>query len=107
MHGLTEASTLRKTHFKLKTMRPNRLRELLDADLPSLGTHILSTWPSVSAPPPHPPQAHRLSTNAPMPLRVTVKSTRAAALPGRFSVHGAKRMHADPLFRCAGHRARR
>ena len=28
-------------------MRPNRLRELLDADLPSLGTHIMSTWPSV------------------------------------------------------------
>lgn len=28
-------------------MRRNRLRELLDADLPSLGTHILSSWPSV------------------------------------------------------------
>ena len=28
-------------------MRPNRLRELIDADQPSLGTHILSTWPSV------------------------------------------------------------
>lgn len=28
-------------------MRPNRLRELLDADEPSLGTHIMSTWPSV------------------------------------------------------------
>ena len=28
-------------------MRHNRLRELLDADEPSLGTHILSTWPSV------------------------------------------------------------
>lgn len=28
-------------------MRKNRLRELLDADLPSLGTHIHSSWPSV------------------------------------------------------------
>lgn len=28
-------------------MRRNRLRELLDADLPSLGTHIMSSWPSV------------------------------------------------------------
>lgn len=28
-------------------MRRNRLRELLDADLPSLGTHILSSWPSI------------------------------------------------------------
>ncbi len=28
-------------------MRRNRLRQLLDADLPSLGTHILSSWPSV------------------------------------------------------------
>ena len=27
-------------------MRPNRLRELIDADQPSLGPHILSTWPS-------------------------------------------------------------
>ena len=28
-------------------MRPNRLRELLDQDLPSLGTHVHSPWPSV------------------------------------------------------------
>ena len=28
-------------------MRRNRLRELLDADQPSLGTHILSSWPSI------------------------------------------------------------
>ncbi len=28
-------------------MRRNRLRQLLDADLPSLGTHILSSWPSI------------------------------------------------------------
>ena len=28
-------------------MRRNRLRELLDADRPSLGTHIMSSWPSV------------------------------------------------------------
>lgn len=28
-------------------MRPNRLRELLKADKPSLGTHIHSPWPSV------------------------------------------------------------
>jgi len=29
-------------------MRHNRLRELLDADLPSLGTHIHSSWPSIT-----------------------------------------------------------
>lgn len=28
-------------------MRPNRLRELLDADQPSLGTHLVGSWPSV------------------------------------------------------------
>lgn len=28
-------------------MRHNRLRELLDADQPSLGTHIHSSWPSI------------------------------------------------------------
>ncbi len=28
-------------------MRRNRLRELLDADQPSLGTHLLSSWPSI------------------------------------------------------------
>ncbi|MCY4369561.1 MAG: aldolase/citrate lyase family protein [bacterium] len=28
-------------------MHRNRLRELLDADRPSLGTHIMSSWPSV------------------------------------------------------------
>ena len=28
-------------------MRKNRLRELLDADQPSLGTHIHSSWPSI------------------------------------------------------------
>ena len=28
-------------------MRENKLRQLLDADLPSLGTHVMSTWPSV------------------------------------------------------------
>src|SRR5690349_18627790 len=28
-------------------MRRNRLRELLDADQPTLGTHIHSSWPSV------------------------------------------------------------
>ena len=28
-------------------MRRNRLRELLDADQPSLGTHIISSWPSI------------------------------------------------------------
>ena len=28
-------------------MRRNRLRELLDADQPTLGTHILSSWPSI------------------------------------------------------------
>ncbi len=28
-------------------MRPNRLRQLLDAGKPSLGTHILSTWPTL------------------------------------------------------------
>jgi 4-hydroxy-2-oxoheptanedioate aldolase len=28
-------------------MRPNRLRELLNADQPSLGTHIHSSWPSI------------------------------------------------------------
>jgi 4-hydroxy-2-oxoheptanedioate aldolase len=30
-----------------RTMRPNRLREKLDAGLPTLGTHILSTWPTL------------------------------------------------------------
>ena len=29
-------------------MRKNRLRELLDAGLPSLGTHLMSTWPTVT-----------------------------------------------------------
>src|SRR5580765_3305757 len=29
-------------------MRPNRLRELLQAGKPSLGTHLLSTWPTVT-----------------------------------------------------------
>jgi 2-keto-3-deoxy-L-rhamnonate aldolase RhmA len=29
-------------------MRKNRLRELLDQGLPSLGTHILSTWPTIT-----------------------------------------------------------
>ena len=28
-------------------MRPNRLREKLDAGLPTLGTHILSSWPTL------------------------------------------------------------
>ena len=28
-------------------MRRNRLRELLDADQPSIGTHIHSSWPSI------------------------------------------------------------
>ena len=28
-------------------MRTNRLRQLLEADKPSLGTHVLSTWPSI------------------------------------------------------------
>src|SRR3990172_11904948 len=28
-------------------MRRNRLRELLDADQPSLGTHLHSSWPSI------------------------------------------------------------
>jgi len=32
----------------LYPMRKNRLRELLDAGLPSLGTHLLSTWPTVT-----------------------------------------------------------
>ena len=31
----------------LSTMRHNRLRELLDADQPSLGTHLHSSWPSI------------------------------------------------------------
>jgi 2-keto-3-deoxy-L-rhamnonate aldolase RhmA len=29
-------------------LRKNRLRELLDSDRPSLGTHLLSTWPTVT-----------------------------------------------------------
>jgi len=29
-------------------MRKNRLRELLNADAPSVGTHVLSTWPTVT-----------------------------------------------------------
>ena len=29
-------------------MRPNKLRELLNADKPTIGTHIHSTWPSVT-----------------------------------------------------------
>ena len=28
-------------------MRPNKLRELLNAGKPTLGTHIHSTWPSL------------------------------------------------------------
>ena len=31
----------------LPTMRGNRLRELLAADQPSLGTRILSSWPTI------------------------------------------------------------
>jgi 4-hydroxy-2-oxoheptanedioate aldolase len=29
-------------------LRKNRLRELLDSDSPSLGTHLLSTWPTIT-----------------------------------------------------------
>jgi 2-keto-3-deoxy-L-rhamnonate aldolase RhmA len=29
-------------------MRPNRLRQLLDEGKPSLGTHLLSTWPTIT-----------------------------------------------------------
>jgi hypothetical protein len=29
-------------------LRRNRLRELLDSGRPSLGTHLLSTWPTVT-----------------------------------------------------------
>ena len=29
-------------------MRPNKLRALLDADQPSIGTHIHSSWPSIA-----------------------------------------------------------
>jgi len=29
-------------------VRKNRLRELLDSDSPSLGTHLLSTWPTIT-----------------------------------------------------------
>lgn len=32
----------------LYPMRKNRLRQLLDAGLPSLGTHLLSTWPTIT-----------------------------------------------------------
>ena len=28
-------------------MRSNRFRELLDAGQPTLGTHLLSTWPTL------------------------------------------------------------
>jgi 4-hydroxy-2-oxoheptanedioate aldolase len=28
-------------------MRPNRLREALDAGRPTLGTHLLSVWPTL------------------------------------------------------------
>ena len=28
-------------------MRPNRLRELLNADMPTLGTHVISPWPGI------------------------------------------------------------
>ncbi len=28
-------------------MRPNRFRALLDAGQPTLGTHVLSTWPTL------------------------------------------------------------
>ena len=31
-----------------RPLRKNRLRELLDSDRPSLGTHLLSTWPTVT-----------------------------------------------------------
>ena len=29
-------------------LRKNRLRELLDSGSPSLGTHLLSTWPTIT-----------------------------------------------------------
>ena len=29
-------------------MRPNRLRELLNEGKPSLGTHVLATWPTIT-----------------------------------------------------------
>ena len=32
----------------LYPLRKNRLRELLDGGLPSLGTHLLSTWPTIT-----------------------------------------------------------
>jgi len=32
----------------LYPLRKNRLRELLDQGLPSLGTHLMSTWPTIT-----------------------------------------------------------
>src|ERR1035437_6068145 len=34
-------------HRVSPTMRPNRFRQRLDAGLPTLGTHILSCWPTL------------------------------------------------------------
>src|SRR6516165_2642007 len=43
------SETNQPSHFSLEVdaMRPNKLRELLKADKPTLATHIHTTWPSV------------------------------------------------------------
>ena len=37
----------RRQHVSLHPLRRNRLRELLDAGEPSLGTHLMTTWPTI------------------------------------------------------------
>ena len=44
--GLAWAPTGRT--LDLYPLRKNRLRECLDRGLPSLGTHLLSTWPTIT-----------------------------------------------------------
>jgi 2-keto-3-deoxy-L-rhamnonate aldolase RhmA len=40
--------SVRKVVIELYPMRRNRLRELLDSGRPSLGTHLLCTWPTIT-----------------------------------------------------------
>jgi 4-hydroxy-2-oxoheptanedioate aldolase len=43
-----EAASMYADPLRRSPLRKNRLRELLDSGSPSLGTHLLSTWPTIT-----------------------------------------------------------
>lgn len=47
LRPLLPISTSDKTNRRKDIMKRNQLRELLNADQPSLGTHLHTTWPSI------------------------------------------------------------